>query len=142
MRVILKSRVKGEMTKVFAAFDKKLFSYLLPPGAKLLRFDGSKKGDVVHLKLPGAGEWVSNIIYHEEGEKSCHFVDVGAKIPWPIKSWKHKHYVHADGDYSIIEDNMEFSSGLKPLDYLLFPLMYFAFLPRVRQYKSYFKNLK
>ncbi len=142
MKVILKSRVKGEMSKVFAAFNEKLFTYLLPPGAKLIRFDGSKKGDIVHLQLPGLGEWVSNIIHHEEGEKSCHFVDVGVKLPMPIKYWKHKHIVHADGNHSLIEDNMEFSSGLKTFDYLLFPFMYFAFLPRVRQYKRYFKNLQ
>lgn len=126
---------------MFAAFDEKLFTYLLPPGAKLIRFDGSKKGDVVHLQLPGVGEWISNIIYHEEGDTSCHFVDVGVKLPKPIKNWKHKHYVHADGEYSIIEDNMEFSSGLKLLDFALFPFMYMAFLPRIRQYKRYFKKL-
>lgn len=140
MKVILKTEVDQSMEKVFKAFDKKLFEYLLPPGAKLLRFDGSQKGDVVHLKLPIAGEWISKITEDHKGEKQCYFVDKGVKLPFPLKKWTHQHIIHKSNKTAIIEDNMEYSSGLKLLDILIFPFLYAAFSPRKKQYKAYFSN--
>lgn len=139
MRVVLKTEVDQSMEKVFRAFDQKLFSYLLPPGAKLLRFDGSKKGDIVQLKLPLAGEWISKITEDYESENKCYFIDQGVKLPFPIKKWTHQHIIHkAENNRSIIEDNMEYSSGFKLLDVLIYPFLYAAFAPRKKQYKSYF----
>ena len=142
MRIRLKSRVKGHFKDVYNSFDQQLFEYLLPPGAKVLKFDGSRKGDLVHLEFgfPKA-EWISKIIENGESENLCYFIDVGVKIPFGLKTWRHKHLVHNDGDHAIIEDDMEFSTGSRILDLLYLPGLYLSFLPRVTQYKKYFKKL-
>ena len=61
MNITLKTKVSRDLKVVYNRFDHDLFKYLLPPGAQLIEFGGSKKGDFVHLKLPVAGEWISEI---------------------------------------------------------------------------------
>jgi len=138
MNITLRSKVTGDLMAVNNRFDADLFRYLLPPGAQLIEFGGSKKGDVVHLKLPLAGEWVSEITETGVSEDKCYFIDEGRKLPFPLKKWKHKHVLHRAGQSTIIEDNMTFSTGNIITDLLFYPVLLVAFVPRVWQYKSYF----
>ncbi|MFT6166171.1 MAG: ligand-binding SRPBCC domain-containing protein [Vicingaceae bacterium] len=140
MKIILKSKVIGDLTTVYNRFDDNLFRYLLPPGAALIEFGGSKKGDIVHLTLPLAGEWISEITEDGISPGMRYFVDEGRKLPFPLKKWKHKHILHAAGKNTIIEDNMSFSSGNIIIDLFIYPVLLLSFLPRIWQYKSYFKN--
>jgi len=140
MNITLKSKVTGDFTSIYKRFDDNLFRYLLPPGAELISFGGSKKGNLVHLKLPLFGEWISEIT--EDGKSGDHyyFIDEGRKLPFPLKTWKHKHVIHKTGKNTIIEDNMSFSTGNVLSDLVFYPILLLSFLPRVWQYKSYFKN--
>ena len=141
MELKLLSRVDGDYESVFEAFDQQLFEYLLPPNAKLIRFDGSKVGDIVHLAFtaPIKTEWVSEItaVHHGEGERF--FIDEGRKLPFGLKSWRHKHIVREEEGTTIIEDQIQYSSGLLLLDWLMYPVLFAAFYPRKRQYGTYFK---
>ncbi|MDE0771921.1 MAG: hypothetical protein OSB25_06925 [Salibacteraceae bacterium] len=139
MNITLKSKVIGDFTEVYNRFDRNLFTYLLPPGAQLIEFGGSKKGDIVHLKLPLAGEWISEITENGISADVCYFIDEGRKLPFPLKKWKHKHILYNAGKSTIIEDNMTFSTGNVITDLLFYPVLLFSFLPRLWQYKSYFK---
>lgn len=138
MRLKLKSKVNGDLHRVFACFDSELFKYLLPPGAKLITFEGSKKGAHVHLKLPLAGEWLSEITTDDISDDKCYFIDEGRILPFPLKQWKHHHILLREGDDTIIVDDIHFSTGLLLGDLLFYPVLFFSFLPRVWQYKSYF----
>lgn len=140
MKITLRSKVPCALETVQNRFDGELFKYLLPPGAQLIAFGGSTKGDIVHLKLPLAGEWISEITENGKSEDSIYFIDEGRKLPFPLKSWKHKHILTASGEHTIIEDNMSFSSGNIIFDALIYPVLLLSFLPRVWQYKSYFKS--
>lgn len=140
MNITLKSKVTGELNAVYNRFDDNLFRYLLPPGAQLIEFGGSKKGDIVHLNLPLAGEWISEITENGMSDDMCYFIDEGRKLPFPLKKWKHKHILHNAGASTIIEDNMNFSTGNIITDILFYPVLLLAFLPRLWQYKSYFKT--
>ena len=140
MKITLRSKVPCALETVQNRFDGELFKYLLPIGAQLIAFGGSTKGDIVHLKLPLAGEWISEITENGKSEDSIYFIDEGRKLPFPLKSWKHKHILTASGEHTIIEDNMSFSSGNIIFDALIYPVLLLSFLPRVWQYKSYFKS--
>lgn len=140
MKIHLKSTVEGTMQQVFHAFDESLFRYLLPPGAKLIRFDGSASGDIVHLKLPPGVEWISEITESSEKDDHCYFIDRGVRLPWPLTFWKHTHHVFREGEGSRIEDEMEFRTSIRLLDLLIYPVLYLSFLPRVSQYKKYFRE--
>ena len=139
MNITLRSKVVGDLTTVYNRFDHILFKYLLPPGAQLIEFGGSKKGDIVHLRLPLAGEWISEITENGMSKDICYFIDEGRKLPFPLKKWKHKHILYAAGESTIIEDNMNFSTGNIITDLLFYPVLLLSFLPRLWQYKSYFK---
>ncbi len=131
------------MPEVFASFDESLFRYLLPPGSQLLRFDGSSSGDIVHLRLFSKTEWISEITESSETSDHCYFVDRGMTIPRPLVYWRHIHHVWPHGpENSRIEDEMEYRTSNKILDLIIFPFLYFAFLPRVWQYRKYFNTLK
>jgi ligand-binding SRPBCC domain-containing protein len=140
MNITLRSKVNGELTAIYKHFDADLFRYLLPPGAQLIEFGGSKQGDKVHLKLPIAGEWISEITEDGASEDLCYFIDEGRKLPFPIKEWRHKHILHRQGNNTIVEDNMNFSTGNIITDILFYPVLFLSFLPRVWQYKRYFKT--
>ena len=140
MNITLRSKVIGDLEVITNRFDADLFRYLLPPGAQLIEFGGSKKGDIVHLKLPLAGEWISEITEHKVLENMSSFIDEGRKLPFPLKKWKHKHILHRSGKNTIIEDNMTFSTGCIITDMLFYPVLLAAVLPRIWQYKSYFNS--
>lgn len=142
MKINLKSKVRGNYKDVFQAFDKNLFEYLLPPGAKVIQFDGSKKGDLVYLSFsfPPNTEWISEIVEDSCSDELCYFIDIGKKLPFGITFWRHKHIVHNQGDSSVIEDDIEFRTKNKVQESILYPLLYLSFLPRVAQYKSYFNK--
>jgi ligand-binding SRPBCC domain-containing protein len=125
MNITLRSKVTGDLMAVNNRFDADLFRYLLPPGAQLIEFGGSKKGDIVHLKLPLAGEWVSEITENGVSEDKCYFIDEGRKLPFPLKKWKHKHILHRSGKNTIIEDNMTFSTGSIITDMLFYSLHFY-----------------
>lgn len=145
MRIKLTTRVRGNWKDVYARFDEELFRYLLPPGAKLNRFDGSLPGNLVDLSFtfPVNARWVSEIIYHEKQENAAWFIDKGVVLPFGLKYWRHRHEVRAHGqDFSIIEDNMEFSTGNSVLNVFYYPFLFLAFLPRKYQYKRFFNKVR
>lgn len=131
MNITLRSKVIGDLEVITNRFDADLLRYLLPPGAQLIEFGGSKKGDIVHLKLPLGGEWISEITEHKVLENMSSFIDEGRKLPFPLKKWKHKHILHRSGKNTIIEDNMTFSTGCIITDMLFYPVLLAAFLPRI-----------
>ena len=140
MNITLRSKVNADLKTVYSRFDANLFRYLLPPGAQLIKFGGSQKGDIVHLKLPLAGEWISEITEDGQTEDYYYFIDKGRTLPFPLKTWTHKHGLYRSEKGTIIEDNMTFSTGNVILDLLLYPVLLFSFLPRVWQYKNYFRH--
>jgi ligand-binding SRPBCC domain-containing protein len=139
MNIGLRSVVKCDLQSVFERFDAALFRYLLPPGAQLIAFEGSRKGDKVHLKLPMVGEWISEITEDGATEDVCFFIDEGVRLPFPLRRWRHQHILRRRGAHTIIEDKMNYSSGNVVVDALLYPVLYLSFLPRVFQYKKYFE---
>jgi ligand-binding SRPBCC domain-containing protein len=140
MNITLRSKVNMPLETVYKRFDADLFTYLLPPGAQLIAFGGSKKGDVVHLTLPLAGEWISEITEDGATADQHYFIDEGRKLPFPLKEWRHKHILHRDGAGTTIEDNMTYSAGNRLIDVLIYPFLFIAFLPRRWQYKRFFTN--
>ncbi len=140
MRLLLKTKVTGSMATVFAGFDRSLFEYLLPPGAKLIRFDGSEEGDIVHLRLPVAGEWVSRITASHQDDEHAYFIDEGVQLPIGLKVWRHQHTVYRDGASSIVEDDIQYFSGNQLYDAILYPILYLAFAARRPRYRTYFQD--
>ena len=138
INITLRSKVSGELTAIFKRFDADLFRYLLPPGAQLIEFGGSRKGDIVRLKLPIAGEWISEITENGASADTCYFIDEGRKLPFPLKEWQHKHILHRAGNSTIIEDHINYATGNILADMLIYPVLYLSFLPRVWQYERYF----
>ncbi len=142
MKIKLYSKVPGRWEEVYEHFNKDLFLYLLPPGARLIRFDGSAKDDIVHIQFPMAAEWISHIVKTGQEQGHAWFVDTGVKLPFGLTDWEHKHHVYEeDQESSRIVDEMEFSTGNRLKDTIIYPFLLLAFLPRVWQYKKYFNRL-
>lgn len=144
MRICLRTSVKGNYVDVLAGFDRELFEALAPPliNINLIRFDGSKKGDTVHLKLKILGifkqEWIVKITDDQVQKKMAWFTDEGRKLPPSIKSWEHNHIVEKDGENSIIVDDIHFIPSSPLMGAFLYPGLYLQFLWRKPIYKRYF----
>jgi ligand-binding SRPBCC domain-containing protein len=145
MKIVLRSRVNCRFEEVSENFGRQLFEFLLPPKliARLIRYDGSRPGSIVHIRfhLPYPSDWISIIKSEENNNNKYIFVDEGEKLPFGLKQWKHIHSVlKIDDNTTEIIDDMTFSTGLKLLDMLAYPVLFFAFYPRKKQYKQFFER--
>jgi hypothetical protein len=87
MKITLSTQVDQDFLKVKEGFNVDLFSALNPPfpPVKLLRFDGSKKGDLVSLELNFLffkQVWTSDITDDHTSAKGFYFIDEGKKLPF------------------------------------------------------------
>ena len=89
------------------------------------------------------------VVKGKMGELTQHYSDVSFKLhentltvkrPSDSKDHRAKHGLYRSEKGTIIEDNMTFSTGNVILDLLLYPVLLFSFLPRVWQYKNYFRH--
>ncbi|MBE0638372.1 MAG: hypothetical protein IH598_07625 [Bacteroidales bacterium] len=145
MRIRLVSEVNRPFDWVSGHFDKELFVFLLPPPfvARLIRYDGSDPGNLVHIRflLPWRSDWISKIISSKRNTEAFEFVDIGEKLPFGLKTWKHQHIVKKLNEkQSQIIDDMSFSTCCKIFDLLIYPVLYLAFSPRKQLYKRYFEK--
>lgn len=125
-------------------FNQSLFEALNPPfpPVKLLRFDGSTKGDVVSLELDFIlfkQVWESHIVEHGQTSKEWYFVDEGRKLPFFLRYWRHRHRVVQAGTHARIIDNITFKTPFWLMDYLLYPVMWLQFAYRKPVYKRVFQ---
>ncbi|MFT4736454.1 MAG: ligand-binding SRPBCC domain-containing protein [Cyclobacteriaceae bacterium] len=144
MRLVIKTAVGAKRPAIKTGFTKELFLSLNPPfpPVKLLQFDGCKTGDKVALELNFIffrQQWISDIIEDSEGGSTWCFVDRGIKLPFFLSTWQHRHSVIDLMQGSEIIDDIEFSTGLKFVDLLMYPVLYLQFLYRKPIYKSVFK---
>lgn len=143
MHVVLKTSVRGDYRSVMKRFDRKLFEQLNPPfpPAELLRFDGSKKGDVVSMQLNFLlfkQHWTSLIVKDGVTKDEAYFIDEGIKLPFFLSYWRHRHRILNDGQYAIIVDDVYYKAHFRWLGYLLYPVMWLQFAYRKPVYRKVF----
>jgi len=145
MRITLTTRVDQDYRTVYARFDQDLFVALKPPllPLELKRFDGSKTGDEVHIRLGKwhlAQDWNAKIVEDNIGEDEAYFIDEGIKLPFFLKSWRHHHRIVRTDSGSLIIDDITYTTPTWLTDYLLYPLMWLQFAARKPVYRKYFAN--
>lgn len=142
MNLLIKTRLPLNYREVLKGFTVDLFKALKPPllPLEVERFDGCKVNDEVHLRVgPLKQKWVSLITSDFDSNKECGFIDEGKVIPFPLKYWHHTHrIVNISQDQSEIQDDIEYSTGIILLDYVLYPVLYVQFAIRPKAYKKYF----
>jgi ligand-binding SRPBCC domain-containing protein len=72
--------------------------------------------------------FVSRIVEREEGEGTARFVD--DMVDGPFSEWRHTHRFFADGDETVVEDDVEYAFPLG--DGVLGPLSVVGFEPMFR----------
>ena len=144
MKINIRTKVKGNYREVMARFDRDLFEALTPPGAsvELARFDGSKKGDVVHLKMKLLGfikdEWISEITKEGHTDRRAWFTDEGTRLPFFLTYWQHNHIVENHGENCVIFDQISFAGPWHVFDLFLYPVLYAQFAWRKPVYRRIF----
>lgn len=145
MKITIETPVEQGYLDVKSGFNESLFKKLSPPfpPVKLLRFDGSRKGDFVTLELDFIffkQKWTSEIIEDWTTELEFYFVDQGVELPFFLKKWKHKHRVISAGIGSIIRDEIEFEAPFGLMTILLYPVLWVQFAYRKGIYRMIFKK--
>lgn len=145
MKLTLETQVEQDYLTVKDGFQEELFKKLSPPfpPVKLLRFDGSKKGDVVSLELNFIffkQKWTSDITEDFTDDKEFYFIDQGSQLPFFLKKWIHKHRVISTDKGSLIRDEIDFEGPNGLLTTLLYPALWAQFLYRKPIYRRFFKK--
>lgn len=145
MKIQLETSVEQGYLDVKAGFNESLFKKLSPlfPPVKLLRFDGSQKGDLVTLELNFIffrQKWTSEITDDKTTDLEFYFVDKGVELPFFLKKWKHKHRVISLGIGSIIRDEIEYEAPNSIVTFLLYPALWLQFAFRKPIYRKIFKR--
>lgn len=143
MRITIPVLVQQPPEVVWASFDETLFRKLSPPfpPARLLRFDGSMPGNEVHVELNFLffrQTWVSVITEQRETPEEIYFVDEGVKLPFFLRSWRHKHRIVRAGTGSRIVEEIEYRAPFRWMDFVLWPTMYAQFAYRKPVYRRVF----
>ena len=147
MKLLFETTVEQSLENVRAGFTQELFEALNPPGmkAQVLRFDGCKKGDEVHLELQSffgkKDPWVSIITEEKSTPHEWHFVDEGRVLPWPLKTWRHTHRVVKENEKeSRIIDDIHYTCGPAFMGPLISPALWLAFAVRPFRYRQFFRK--
>ena len=143
MQFKITTPVQGSVPEVYRQFNKSLLLKLVPPGMKLklLRYDEpTRPGSMVHIETKLLGiikqEWLNEITEVVEEDQESFFVDEGRKLPFPLKSWRHKHQItQANGHVEIVDD-VTYTAGL--LTFLMYPVVWLQFAWRKPQYRKMF----
>ena len=132
--------VRHDYERVYYGFDEKLFISLSPPlmPLRLLRFDGCKTGDEVHLMLPFGQKWVSVIVEDKITDDEIFFVDEGIRLPFVLKKWRHRHRIIKNGTGSKIIDDILFEGSSPFIEKMIYPMLKMAFAYRGSVYRRYF----
>ncbi|KAA3440447.1 SRPBCC family protein [Rufibacter hautae] len=143
MKLHLQFKVAQNHRAILEGFTVDLFRALSPPfpSLKILRFDGSYPGDRVEIELqagPIRRRWTSLITEREENERESWFVDEGQELPAPLTFWRHRHLITQEKGHSIIHEQIEFSTGSRLLDALVYPVLYAQFSMRGPVYRRFF----
>lgn len=144
MKIQLETEVAQPFEQVAAGFDESLFKALAPRllPTKVLRFDGSRTGDEVHLAIgpgPLAQRWEALVIEHGQDESEFYFVDQGKKLPFPLKSWVHTHRIRKrSAGGTLIVDAIDFQTIHPLLNYLFYPFFWWLFKIRKPVYRRSF----
>lgn len=142
MRIKIVTAVQQDVQSVIKGFDRDLFLALKPTlvPIHLLRFDGCKTGDEVHLNLGLGQKWISVITHSEETGTGMTFIDEGRQLPFFLTSWHHVHSieVNPNNEGTLISDNITYSSKSKLLEWMLYPILYAQFAWRIPVYKRFF----
>jgi ligand-binding SRPBCC domain-containing protein len=143
MRIYITTAVQQPYREVAQKFDQSLFEALSPPfpRARLLRYDGNRPGDEVHVRLHFGffrQTWHSLITDAGAQPGLVYFVDEGRKLPFFLRHWRHRHEIRQHGAGSLVVDDISFHSPFRLLDYLLYPLMYLQFAYRKPVYRRRF----
>ncbi|MBX0291836.1 hypothetical protein K3G63_15395 [Hymenobacter sp. HSC-4F20] len=145
MRFYLRTPVATSPKQVWQGFSRKLFLDLAPPFPpfRLRRFDGCQRGDEVHIELGTSRlhyPWTALITDHGVlADGTYYFVDEGQQLPPPLRFWRHRHLLQPapDGGTYIVED-LEYHTGGRLLDALLYPLVWAQFAWRRPIYRRWF----
>ncbi|WP_247235385.1 hypothetical protein [Telluribacter sp. SYSU D00476] len=145
MRLHIHTPVSAPIRKVWEGFDKSLFLKLSPPfpPVRLLRFDGSHKGDTVSLELNFflfQEQWTSLITEQESDQEEIFFIDKGIKLPFFLKYWRHKHRLLRQGTGTVIADEIEYRTPFILFDYLMYPVFWAQFAYRKPIYRKVFQS--
>jgi hypothetical protein len=147
MKIKIISTVKTNFQQVAGGFNEKLFRFLLPSEkiARLIRYDGEKTGGIIHIRFsfPWASDWISKITDSKKQTNEYYFIDKGVKLPFGLKCWKHRHVVKKiNANNTRIVDEIDFSTAYQLVDFLIYPILYLAFVTRKMSYRNYFKVRK
>lgn len=145
MRVKVSTKVNCNYKTVFNDFELPLFKVLIPPQLtmEIIKFTGSRKGDIVHIKFlkPIIGEWMSNITEDGVNEREAYFIDEGTLMPFGITIWKHKHIIsNLDNESCLITDNIYFETNNFFRSVFYLPLVWIGMLKRKKVYRKYFNH--
>ena len=131
--------------EVFNKFDRDLFEALAPdiPKVEIVKFDGSRVGGKVHVRIHALGavqDWVSVITEIGQDEKGFYFIDEGETLPFFLKKWKHTHRVDHHSKGAEIHDIIEFSTPWNIPAAMVYPPMKQQFAGRGKVYQQYFSK--
>jgi len=143
MKIHLETLVKQDFKTVWQGFTKELFLALTPPytPVEVIRFDGCKKGDEIHLEIQFflfKQAWHSIVTEQVETDDEIYFIDEGVKLPFFLSYWHHKHRILKQTEGTLLIDEITFESmhGFGSLS--TYPALYLQFASRQAIYRQWF----
>lgn len=144
-KIMVRSAVNAPFTTVVSHFNRSLLEALSPDLLRLriLQYDGQLPGNRFCMQLGPSFlgvEWEGVVTASGSTPGTYWFEDVGVRLPFPLKCWKHRHIVRKSEHGTVIIDIIYFSSGFVLLDWFLFPFLLSMFKARTKKYRAFFNS--
>ena len=101
--------------------DGKLLRFMLPLGCKLVHYKGIRRGAIIKIRNPLGMVYTYKIVTYStsKNKTTYHIIWKEGKMLSGIKFWSHRHFVEQMKGYTIIKEELTFTTKNRLLDFFL-----------------------
>lgn len=145
-KIIFKKKVKSSLSQIEKKINKNFFEKMIPSfyPIGIHDYEGTQDGAEFTLALKGPYAlkiWKGQLHSFSKNEREYQFVDEGKKLPFPFKSWLHKHrFVESQAGGTYLVDEIEFDCGDEKIEAVMEIILTIYFKYRQLQYQKILKG--
>ena len=120
--------------------DGKLLRFMLPFGYKLVHYKGIRRGAIIKIRNPLGKVYTYKLVTYStsKNKTTYHSIWKEGKMLSGIKFWSHRHFVEQMKGYTIIKEELTFTTKNRLLDFFLHVIIKIHFWIKSLKYKIFF----
>ena len=130
----------NQVKKIILNKDGKLLRFILPFGYKIVHYKGIRRGAIIKIRNPLGTVYTYKLVTYStsKNKTTYHSIWKEGKMLSGIKFWSHRHFVEQMKGYTIIKEELTFTTKNRLLDFFLHVIIKIHFWIKSLKYKIFF----